>query len=98
MQPKLDGSLCCFRTGCSTVTDQIFALQKIFDKSWKYAEDAPTCFLDHKKAYDRVPGGTHWEVLRECGVDGRLLLAVKSLYSSQRFMSVSTELNHNSSP
>jgi len=39
-----------------------------------------------------------WEVLWDYGVDGRLLLAVKSLYTAQEFVSVSEALNHNRSP
>jgi len=44
------------------------------------AKDVYTCFVDLKKAYDWVPYEKLWEVLWEYGVDGRLLLIVKSLY------------------
>jgi len=47
-----------------------------------YAKDVYTCFVDHEKAYVRVPRGKLRGVLREYGVDDRLLLVVKSLYSS----------------
>ena len=43
--------------------------------------DVCTCFVNLEKAYDRVPREKLLEVLREYGVDGRLLLCVKSLYS-----------------
>jgi len=46
---------------------------------WEYAEDVFTCFVDLDKAYDRVPCEKLWGVLLEYGVDGRLLLAIKSL-------------------
>jgi len=59
-----------------------FTFQQNFEKSWEYAKDAFTCFVDLEKAYDRVPCEKLRGVLREYGVDGRLLLAVKSLYSS----------------
>jgi len=52
-----------------------------FEKSWEYPIDVFTCFVDLEKAYDRVPCEKLWGVLREHGVDGRLLLAAKSLYS-----------------
>ncbi|KAL6482070.1 hypothetical protein MHYP_G00101500 [Metynnis hypsauchen] len=39
------------------------------------------CFVDLKKAYDRVPRDILWEVLQEYGVPGLLLRAVRSLYS-----------------
>jgi len=38
-------------------------------------------FVDFQKAYNRVPREKLWGVLWEYGVDGRLLLALKSLYS-----------------
>ena len=53
----------------------------IFEKSWEYAQDVYTCFVDLERAYERIPRENLWRVLREYGVDGRLLLAVKSLYS-----------------
>ena len=36
--------------------------------------------MDLEKAYDRVPRDMLWSVLREFGIDGQLLVAVKSLY------------------
>ena len=39
------------------------------------------CFVDLEKAYDRVPRGVLWGVLREYGVPGSLLRAIRSLYS-----------------
>jgi len=62
------------RPGPST-TDQIFTLQQIFEKSWEQAKDVYTCFFE--KAYDRVHREKLRGVLREYGVDGPLLLAVK---------------------
>ena len=56
-------------------------LQQIFEKSWEYAKDVYTCFVYLEKAYDRVPREKVCGVLREHGVDTRLLLAIKSLYS-----------------
>jgi len=56
----------------------------MFEKSWVYAKDvkAYTYFVDLKKAYDRIPREKLLgSVLREYGVNGRLLLAVKSLRS-----------------
>ncbi|KAI3359028.1 hypothetical protein L3Q82_015427 [Scortum barcoo] len=38
------------------------------------------CFVDLEKAFDRVPRGILWGVLREYGVRGPLLRAVWSLY------------------
>uniref|UniRef100_A0A8C6NQ68 Reverse transcriptase domain-containing protein n=1 Tax=Nothobranchius furzeri TaxID=105023 RepID=A0A8C6NQ68_NOTFU len=38
------------------------------------------CFVDLEKAFDRVPWGALWGVLRENGVPGPLIRAVRSLY------------------
>ena len=38
------------------------------------------CFVDLEKAFDRVPRGLLWRVLREYGVTGHLIQAVRSLY------------------
>jgi len=53
----------------------------IFRKSWEYAKNVYTSFVDLDKAYDRVPRGKLWKFFQEHNVDSRLLLAVKSLYS-----------------
>jgi len=58
----LDDTQCGFRPGRRT-TYQILTLQKIFEKSWEYAKDVYTCFVDLGKAYDRVPREKLWEVL-----------------------------------
>ena len=42
------------------------------------------CFVDLEKAFDRVPRGILWEVLREYRVGGPLLRAVGSLYDQSR--------------
>ena len=38
------------------------------------------CFVDLEKAFDRVPRGVLWGVLREYGVSDPLIRAVRSLY------------------
>ena len=76
---QLEDDQCGFRPGRST-TDQIFTLRQIFEKSWEYAKDVYACFVDLEKAYDRVPREKLWKVLQEYGIDGHLLVAIKSLY------------------
>ncbi len=39
--------------------------------------------MDLEKAYDRVNWLALWEVLRICGVAGKLLSAIKSLYEEE---------------
>ena len=79
MESNLEDGQCGFRPGRST-TDQIFTLKQIFEKSWEYGKDLFACFVDHEKAYDRVPREKLWKVLQEYGVDGQLLRAIKSFY------------------
>ena len=43
-----------------------------------------TCFVDLEKAYDRVPREALFKVIEDYGVQGKLLRAVRSLYSDSR--------------
>ena len=79
IESKLEDGQCNFRLGRST-TDQIFTLKQIFEESWEYGKDLFTCFVDLEKSYDRFPRDKLWKVLREYGVDGQLLRAIKSFY------------------
>ena len=54
-EPKLNDTQCGFHPGHST-TDQNFTLQQILEKSWEYAKNFYTCFVDLKKAYYQVEG------------------------------------------
>jgi len=87
---RKDDTQCGFRPARST-TEQVSTLQQIFEKSWEYAKH------DLEKSYDRVPREKLWGVLREYGVDGRLLLAVKSLYSCSEVCVHVGGVNHNCS-
>ena len=78
IEPKLDDTQCGLRPARSN-TDPTFTLQQIFEKSWEYAKDVETCFLDLEKAYDRVTREKRRGELREYDVDDCQLLAVKSL-------------------
>ena len=80
VESKLTDAQCGFRPGRSTI-DQIFALQQIFEKSWKYAKEVNACFVDLVKAYDRIPRDKLWAMLLQYGINGQLLTAIKSLYT-----------------
>ena len=54
--------------------------QLIFEKSWEYAKDVFACHVDLKKAYDQVPQNKLWRLLQEYGIDGYLLIAIKSFH------------------
>ena len=79
MESKLEDGQCGFCPGRST-TDRIFTLKQIFEKSWKYGKNLFACFVNLKKAYDRVPRDKLWKVLQEYGVNGQLLRAIMSFY------------------
>jgi len=48
MEPKLEDIQCVFFPGRDS-TDKFFTPQQIFEKSWEYAKDVHTYFID--KAY-----------------------------------------------
>jgi len=73
MEPKLDDTNCGFRRGRST-TEQISTLQQIFEKAWEQAKQR---FCRSREIYGRVPREKLWGLLRECGVDGCLMLTIK---------------------
>ncbi|KAI3351636.1 hypothetical protein L3Q82_020472 [Scortum barcoo] len=50
----------------------------------EFAQPVHMCFVDLEKAFDRVPRGILWGVLREYGVREPLLRAVRSLYDRSR--------------
>ncbi|KAK3561554.1 hypothetical protein QTP86_008774 [Hemibagrus guttatus] len=59
-------------------------VRQVLEGSWEFAQPVHMCFVDLKKAFDRVPRGILWEVLWEYGVRGPLLRAVRSLYNRSR--------------
>ena len=56
-------------------------LQRCFVvKSWEYAKEVYTWFVNLEKAHDCVPRNKLWAVLPEYDVRDQLLAAIKSLY------------------
>jgi hypothetical protein len=43
-----------------------------------------TCFVDFKKAFDTVPRGILWEVLKKAGVGPRMLNALQGMYNNDK--------------
>ena len=79
VEPQIEEEQCGFRPGRGTV-DQLFTLARVLEGAWEFAHPVHMCFVDLEKAYDCVPRGILWGVLREYGVDGPLLVAIQSLY------------------
>ncbi|KAF7658853.1 hypothetical protein LDENG_00007090, partial [Lucifuga dentata] len=72
-----------FRPGRGNV-DQLFTLTQIIEGAWEYAQPIYMSFVDLEKAYDCVPQGVLWGVLREYGVLGSLTQAIRSLYNQSQ--------------
>ncbi|TWW53743.1 hypothetical protein D4764_0109230 [Takifugu flavidus] len=77
VEPRIQEEQCGFRPGRGTV-DQLYTLRRVFEGAWEFAQPVHMCFVDLEKAFDRVPRGVLWGVLREYGVSGPLIRAVCS--------------------
>ncbi|KAK0152855.1 LINE-1 reverse transcriptase [Merluccius polli] len=60
--------------------DQLYTLCRILEGAWEFPQPVHMCFVDLEKAFDHVPRGVLWGVLREYGVSDPLIRAVRSLY------------------
>ncbi|TWW60792.1 hypothetical protein D4764_05G0008820 [Takifugu flavidus] len=69
-----------FEEGEAMHLDQLYTLSRVFEGAWEFAQPVHMCFVDLEKAFDRVPRGVLWGVIREYGVSGPLIRAVRSLY------------------
>src|ERR1700755_2886271 len=72
-----------FREGRGCV-DQVFTLRTIVEKLREKERVGYVCFMNLEKAYDRVCRKKLFEVIREGGVEGRLLNGIKSFYENCR--------------
>uniref|UniRef100_A0AAV2JL93 ribonuclease H n=1 Tax=Knipowitschia caucasica TaxID=637954 RepID=A0AAV2JL93_KNICA len=79
VESRIQEEQCGFRPGRGTL-DQLYTLHRILEGSWEFAQPVHMCFVDLEKAFDCVPRGVLWGVLREYGVGGPLLRAIRSLY------------------
>ena len=73
-----------FRRGYST-TDNIFVLHGIIQKYLNRKRKFFACFIDFKKAFDSVNRPVLWQVLRQLGVQGRLLRILQAMYGSVQY-------------
>ena len=55
-------------------------MRQIIEKCYERNSHLYLCFVDLEKAYDRVPREKMLSILRDYGIEGRLLQAIKSIY------------------
>ena len=74
---------CGFRQvrGC---IDQVFAVRQVWEKYLANGKDVFWAFMDLEKAYDTIDRHGMWQMLRVCGVGGKLLKAVQNFYVDSR--------------
>ena len=69
-----------FKTNHSTI-DAIFILKYLIDKKLNDKKNLYCAFIDLKKAFDSVSRTSLWYKLIKCGIDGKILKIIRSLYS-----------------
>ena len=73
-----------FRKGYST-TDHIFVLNCLFELySKKLNKKLFCCFVDYKKAFDKVPRVLLWNKLLSYNINGKMLNVIRSLYNEAK--------------
>ena len=68
-----------FRTGFGT-TDAIFALHSLITGTLRKGKILFCCFVDYTRAFDSVTHSKLWQKLVRCGITGKLLNVIRSIY------------------
>jgi len=79
----IDEAQAGFRTGRG-VRDHLFVMSQILEKCYEFDVTSHFVFIDLEKAFDRVPRARMTTVLREAGVQGKLLQAVSALHEENQ--------------
>ena len=69
-----------FKPGFGT-TDAIFALHSLISNTLRKGKQLYCCFIDYIKAFDSVSHFKLWNKLARCGITGKLLNVIRSMYS-----------------
>ena len=69
-----------FRPGFGT-TDAIFALHSFISNCLHKGKRLYCCFIDFIKSFDSVSHNKLWQKLVRCGITGKLLNIIKSMYT-----------------
>jgi hypothetical protein len=85
VEAKMHEAQAGFRRGRS-ITDCIFTMRQMMEGCWEYDRDLYVCFVDLRKAYDCLPRGRVWAVLRRYGVSEWLVRIIAMLYRSTTAM------------
>ena len=80
---KLSESQAGFRKGRSCM-DQLFIITNLAKAAIDSGKKLYTCYIDLKKAFDNVNHSLLWYRLHQLGITGRMMGAIKSLYSGFR--------------
>ena len=59
---------------------QMFSVRQVCEKYLANEKDVFWAFMDLEKAYDTIDRHDIWQMLRVCGVEGKLFKAVPSFY------------------
>lgn len=63
LQPQIQENQCGFCPSCGTL-DQLHTFHRVLEGPWEFAQPVHMCFVDLKKAFNLVPRGIMWEVLK----------------------------------
>jgi hypothetical protein len=80
LDSRLLEAQCGFRPGRG-ITDATFTLRQLMGKAWEYAAPLHLAFIDLRKAFDSVPRGALWRVLRAYGVPPLLVELLMDLHT-----------------